>query len=308
MVNTYIFTAQESGERIDALLAQEIEDLTRSQAVRLLAEGRVTKNGLPVKKNHCVTAGEIFAVELPGPEDKTLLPENIPLDIAYEDGDILVVNKPRGMVVHPAPGHLSGTLVNALLYHYGSNGLSTIGGETRPGIVHRIDRDTSGLLMVAKNDEAHRFLAAQLADHSLSRNYEAVVCGKLREPSGTIDAPIGRHGTDRKRMAVTEKNARNAVTHYEVIARYAGYTHIRCALETGRTHQIRVHLAYLGFPVLGDMVYGKKKPEKGLEGQCLHARSLRFIHPRSLTPCEVTSPLPPYFTALLSRLGPVQGE
>lgn len=307
MTNTYTLIVQESGERIDALLAQEIEDLTRSQAVRLLSEGRVTKNGLPVKKNHCVTAGEAFTVELPGLEDEVILPEQIPLDIAYEDEDILVVNKPRGMVVHPAPGHTSGTLVNALLYHYGEN-LSTLGGETRPGIVHRIDRDTSGLLMVAKTDEAHRFLAAQLADHSLSRCYEAVVCGKLRESSGTIDAPIGRHGTDRKRMAVTDKNARRAVTHYEVIARYAGYTHVRCWLETGRTHQIRVHLTHLGHPVLGDMVYGKKKPEKGLEGQCLHAKSLRFIHPRSLQPCEVTSPLPPYFTELLSRLGPEQGE
>lgn len=308
MTDTYIFTVQESGERIDALLAQEIEDLTRSQAVRLLAEGRVTKNGLPVKKNYCAAAGETFAVELPGLETEALLPENIPLDIAYEDGDVLVVNKPRGMVVHPAPGHTSGTLVNALLYHYGGNGLSKLGGETRPGIVHRIDRDTSGLLIVAKNDEAHRFLTAQLADHSLSRCYEAVVCGRLREPSGVIDAPVGRHSTDRKRMAVTDKNARRAVTHYEVIARYQGYTHIRCRLETGRTHQIRVHLAHLGHPVLGDMVYGKKKPEKGLAGQCLHAKSLRFIHPRSRKPCEVTSPLPPYFTEVLSRLGPEQGE
>lgn len=307
MTNTYTFTVQESGERIDALLAQEIEDLTRSQAVRLLAEGRVTRDGLPVKKNHSVTAGETFSVALPHIEVDALLPENLPLDIAYEDEDLLVVNKPRGMVVHPSPGHTSGTLVNALLYHYGEH-LSTIGGESRPGIVHRIDRDTSGLLMVSKNDEVHRFLAAQLADHSLSRCYEAVVCGRLREASGTIDAPIGRHGTDRKRMAVTEKNARHAVTHYEVIARYAGYTHIKCILETGRTHQIRVHLAHLGHPVLGDMVYGKKKPEKGLEGQCLHAKSLRFIHPSSLNPCEVTSPLPPYFTALLSRLGPEQGE
>lgn len=306
MTNRYSLTVKESGERIDALLAQEIEGLSRAQAARLLAEGKVTRKGLPVKKNYSVTAGEIFTVELPEQKSALPLPEDIPLDIAYEDEDLLVVNKPRGMVVHPAPGHSGGTLVNALLHYCGDN-LSGLGGADRPGIVHRIDRDTSGLLLVAKTDEAHRFLAAQLADHSLSRCYEAVVCGSLRENSGTVEAPIGRHGRDRTRMAVTEKNARQAVTHYAVIARYAGYTHLSCQLETGRTHQIRVHLAHIGHPVLGDTVYGRRKPEKGLDGQCLHAKSLRFIHPRSHELCTVTTALPPYFTALLSRLGPEQG-
>ena len=233
--------------------------------------------------------------------------QGIPLDIVYEDGDLIVVNKPRGLVVHPAPGHPDGTLVNALLHHCGGS-LSGIGGEQRPGIVHRIDRDTSGLLIVAKNDFAHRSLSAQLADRSLSRIYEAVVHGGFRADSGTVDAPIGRHPADRKRMAVTEKNSRRAVTHWEVIERYAGYTHIRCKLETGRTHQIRVHMAHIGHPLLGDMVYGAGKSEKGLEGQCLHARTLKFIHPRTGEHVELTSPLPEYFTGVLSRLGPPLGS
>ena len=302
MTNTYTIKAQESGERIDALLAQEIDEITRSQVVRLIAEGAVTLRCAPIKKNHRVTAGEIFVVEIPEVEDTEIIAENIPLDIAFEDDDLVVVNKPRGMVVHPAPGHSSGTLANALLWHCGDS-LSGIGGEKRPGIVHRIDMDTSGLLIVAKNDYAHRFLSAQLVDHSLSRTYEAVVCGRLKTDEGIIDAPLGRHPNDRKRMAVTERNSKNAVTHYEVIARYDGYTYIRCRLETGRTHQIRVHMAYIGHPLLGDMVYGKKRAEKGLEGQCLHAKTLRFIHPRTNELCEVTSELPDYFTDVLSRLG-----
>ncbi len=301
MTDTYTIKAQESGERIDALLAQEIDDLSRSQAVRLIEQGLVTLRCAPIKKNHRVSAGEIFVVELPEAEDTEVIPENIPLDIAYEDEDIIIVNKPRGMVVHPAPGHPRGTLVNALLWHCGSS-LSGIGGEKRPGIVHRIDMDTSGLIIAAKNDYAHRFLSAQLADHSLSRTYEAIVLGRLRDDAGTVDAPIGRHPIDRKRMAVTERNSRNAVTHYEVIARYNGYTHIRCNLETGRTHQIRVHMAYIGHPLLGDEIYGMGK-EKGLEGQCLHARTLRFIHPRTNETTEVATELPDYFTDVLSRLG-----
>ncbi len=304
MTDTYTIKAQESGERIDALLAQELDDMTRSQAARLIAEGKVTLCCAPIKKNHRVSAGEIFVVEVPEPEDTEITAENIPLDIAFEDDDLVVVNKPRGMVVHPAPGHTGGTLVNALLWHCGDS-LSGIGGERRPGIVHRIDMDTSGLLIVAKNDYAHRFLSAQLADHSLSRTYEAVVMGRIKDESGTIDAPIGRHPIDRKRMAVTERNSRSAVTHYEVIARYNSYTHIRCNLETGRTHQIRVHLAHIGHPLLGDEVYGRKGKEKGLEGQCLHARTLRFIHPRTNELCEVTSELPAYFTDVLSRLGEI---
>lgn len=304
MTDTYTIKAQESGERIDALLAQEIDDLTRSQAARLIAEGAVTLRCNPIKKNHRVTAGEIFIVEIPEAEETEIIAENIPLDIAFEDDDLVVVNKPRGMVVHPAPGHTGGTLVNALLWHCGDS-LSGIGGEKRPGIVHRIDMDTSGLIIVAKNDYAHRFLSAQLADHSLSRTYEAVVIGKIKDDVGTIDAPIGRHPIDRKRMAVTERNSRNAVTHYEVIARYNGYTHIRCKLETGRTHQIRVHMAHIGHPLLGDEIYGRKGKEKGLEGQCLHARTLRFIHPRTNELCEVTSELPTYFTEVLSHLGEI---
>ena len=302
MTNTYTIKAQESGERIDALLAQEIEEVTRSQVVRLIAEGAVTLRCAPIKKNHRVTAGEVFVVEIPEVEETEIVAEDIPLDIAFEDDDLVVVNKPRGMVVHPAPGHANGTLVNALLWHCGDS-LSGIGGEKRPGIVHRIDMDTSGLLIVAKNDYAHRFLSAQLADHSLSRTYEAVVCGRIKDDEGVIDAPLGRHPSDRKRMAVTERNSKNAVTHYEVIARYDGYTHIRCRLETGRTHQIRVHMAYIGHPLLGDMVYGRKRAEKGLEGQCLHAKALRFVHPRTNELCEVTSALPDYFTDVLSRLG-----
>lgn len=307
MTNTYTVIAEESGERIDALLAQEIEELTRSQAVRLIEQGLVTLRCAPIKKNHRVTAGEIFVAELPEPEACALVPEEIPLDVVYEDEDVIVVNKPRGMVVHPAPGHPGGTLVNALLWHCGDS-LSGVGGEKRPGIVHRIDKDTSGLVIAAKNDYAHRFLSAQLADHSLSRRYEAVVCGRVKNDSGTVDAPIGRHPADRKRMAVTEKSARRAVTHYEVLARYSGYTHIRCCLETGRTHQIRVHMAYIGHPLLGDLIYGRKRAEKGLEGQCLHACALRFIHPRTETPCELSCPLPGYFTEVLSRLGAAEED
>jgi len=302
MINTYTIEAQESGERIDALLAQEIDEITRSQAVRLIEQGAVTLRCSSIKKNYRVNAGEIFVVEIPEAEESEIAAENIPLDIAFEDDDLVVINKPRGMVVHPAPGHSSGTLVNALLWHCGDS-LSGVGGEKRPGIVHRIDMDTSGLLIVAKNDYAHRFLSSQLEDHSLSRTYEAIVCGRVHDDCGEINAPIGRHATDRKRMSVTERNSRSAVTHYEVIARYNGYTHIRCRLETGRTHQIRVHMAFIGHPVLGDMIYGKKHAEKGLEGQCLHARTLRFIHPRTNEPYEVTSELPDYFKEVLSRLG-----
>ncbi len=298
--------AQESGERIDALLARS--GYTRSGAARLIAAGQVTRNGKPVKKSDLTGAGDVILVEEnDAPAPAAAVAQDIPLDIVYEDGDLIVVNKPRGLVVHPAPGHPDGTLVNALLHHCGGS-LSGIGGEQRPGIVHRIDRDTSGLLIVAKNDFAHQSLSAQLADRSLSRIYEAVVHGGFRADSGTVDAPIGRHLADRKRMAVTEKNSRRAVTHWEVIERYAGYTHIRCKLETGRTHQIRVHMAHIGHPLLGDMVYGAGKSEKGLEGQCLHARTLKFIHPRTGEHVELTSPLPEYFTGVLSRLGPPLGS
>ena len=297
-----IITAEESGDRIDALLARNIGDLSRSAAQRLLEEGMVRLRGEPVRKNYRCAAGDAFAVSLPEAEEIPLLAQDIPLDVVFEDDDVIVVNKPRGMVVHPAPGHPDGTLVNALLWHCGDS-LSGIGGEKRPGIVHRIDKDTSGLLIAAKNDFAHQALSAQLADRSLSRVYEAVARGAFREDRGTVSRPIGRHPTDRKRMAVTDRNARPAVTHWEVIARYAGYTHIRCMLETGRTHQIRVHMASIGHPLLGDFTYGAPSPEKGLEGQCLHARRLKFIHPHSGEAVALETPLPPYFLEVLAKLG-----
>lgn len=298
-------TAEESGERIDALLAHMLPQLSRSAAQRLLEEGRVLLRGAPVRKNYRCAAGDCFLLSLPEAEEVPLVPQDIPLDVVYEDGDVIVVNKPRGLVVHPAPGHPDGTLVNALLFHCGDS-LSGIGGEKRPGIVHRIDKDTSGLLIAAKNDFAHQALSGQLADRSLSRIYEAVVRGNLREDAGTVSKSIGRHPTDRKRMAVLP-GGRPAVTHWEVLARYRGYTHIRCRLETGRTHQIRVHLASLGHPLLGDAVYGAPAPDKGLSGQCLHARELKFIHPRTGEPVHLETELPDYFTEVLSRLGQQTG-
>ena len=237
---------------------------------------------------------------LPEPEPVEAVPQDIPLDVVYEDADVIVVNKPSGMVVHPAPGHPDGTLVNALLCHCAGT-LSGIGGALRPGIVHRIDRDTSGLIIAAKNDAAHQYLSAQLADHTLARTYECIVAGALREDRGTVDAPIARHPTDRKRMAVVA-GGREAVTHWEVIARYPGYTHVRCRLETGRTHQIRVHMAYIGHPILGDTVYGAKKEVPGLTGQCLHAVGLRFLHPRTHEVVELSCPLPDEFTRMLQKI------
>ena len=289
------------GVRIDAFLAEKVEQLSRSAAQQLLEKGGITVNGKAVKKNYKTHEGDEITVELPEPEPVELLPEDIPLDIRYEDEDVVVINKPKGLVVHPAPGHWSGTLVNALMYHCGDS-LSGINGQLRPGIVHRIDMDTSGLLIVAKNDFAHQALAEQLKDHSLSRIYEAIVVGNIRTDSGTIDAPIGRHPVDRKKMTVTEKNSRPAVTHYQVVARYAGYTHLRLKLETGRTHQIRVHLAWQNHPIVGDMVYGRGK-ELGLTSQCLHARSLTFRHPRTGKPVTVECELPEYFQTVLKKLG-----
>ena len=296
-----LLTADRAGERADQLIARLVPELTRSAAQRLLEEGAVTLAGAPVKKNYKTSPGDTLCVTLPEPEPVDVRPQNIPLDVVYEDDDVIVVNKPVGMVVHPAAGHPDGTLVNALLYHCGTS-LSGINGVLRPGIVHRIDRDTSGLLIAAKNDFAHQKLADQLQDHSLYREYEAVCVGGLREDTGTVDAPIGRHPTDRKKMCVDRNNGRRAVTHYTVLERFAGYTHIQCRLETGRTHQIRVHMAYLGHPLLGDTVYGAKKPWPGLAGQCLHARRLSFVHPRTGERVTVECPLPAYFTGVLTKL------
>ena len=291
--------ADTPGERADQLLSRQVEGLTRSAAQKLLEQGLVCCQDVPLKKNARPEPGTLLTVELPEPAPVDIVPQNIPLDIVYEDDDVIVVNKPVGLVVHPAPGHPDGTLVNALLYHCGDS-LSGINGEKRPGIVHRIDRDTSGLIIVAKNDAAHLALAAQLEDHTLARVYECVVQGNLREDSGTIDAPIARNPNDRKKMAVVP-GGRRAVTHYRVLARYNGYTYVECRLETGRTHQIRVHMSYSGHPLLGDTVY-RGKAEKGLAGQCLHARQLTFVHPRTGERMTVECPLPDWFTAILNKL------
>ena len=291
---------ENKNQRLDAFLASSLDGLTRSQATRLIESGEVAVNERAVSKSYKLAGGEDIAVTLPEPEPVEAVPQDIPLDVVYEDADVIVVNKPSGMVVHPAPGHPDGTLVNALLYHCAGT-LSGIGGALRPGIVHRIDRDTSGLIIAAKNDAAHQYLSAQLADHTLARTYECIVVGKLREDRGTVDAPIARHPTDRKRMAVVA-GGREAVTHWEVIARYPGYTHVRCRLETGRTHQIRVHMAYIGHPILGDTVYGAKKEVPGLTGQCLHAVGLRFLHPRTHEVVELSCPLPEEFTRMLQKI------
>lgn len=293
-------TIDRDGERLDSALSRLVPELTRSQAQRLIEQGAVTQAGRPVKKNEKLPAGTALELEIPEVRETPIAAQDIPLEVCYEDADVIVVNKPKGLVVHPAPGHADGTLVNALLAHCGDS-LSGIGGEKRPGIVHRIDRDTSGLIIAAKNDAAHLALSAQLKDHSLSRTYECLVTGNMKQDSGTVDAPIGRSSADRKKMAVVP-TGRRAVTHWEVVARYPGVTHLRCRLETGRTHQIRVHMAYIGHPILGDTVYGAKKPVPGLTGQCLHAAGLRFIHPRTGEPVELHCPLPPEFTAMLQKL------
>ena len=289
------------GERLDAFLARRGESLSRSAAQKLIEQGQVTRNGVPGKKNDKLAPGDRVEYTIPEAKPVDIVPTEMPLDIVYEDDDLLVINKPKGLVVHPAAGHADDTLVNGLIYALGDD-LSGINGELRPGIVHRIDKDTSGLLAVAKNDYAHAMLASQLKDHTMARTYEAIVCGNLKEDSGTVDAPIGRHPTDRKKMCVTQRNSKPAVTHWEVVKRYRGYTHIRCHLETGRTHQIRVHMAYIGHPILGDTVYGHKKPELGQDSQCLHAGALSFRHPRDGRPVMVFAPLPEYFTKVLEKL------
>ena len=298
-----IFTvqAEKSGCRADVFLSEECGTLSRSAAAKLIEEGAVSVNGKTVSKNYKVKQNDEIAVAFPKPKLLEAEPQNIPLDIVYEDSDLLVVNKPKGMVVHPAAGNYDGTLVNALLYHCGSS-LSGINGVLRPGIVHRIDKDTSGLLIVAKNNAAHISLAAQISEHSFERAYECVVHGNIKENSGTVNQPIGRNPSNRKKMAVTYRNSKSAVTHFEVIERFGDFTHIRCTLETGRTHQIRVHMAYIGHPVAGDEVYGPKKVQKGLNGQCLHAKHIGFVHPRTGQHLEFESELPEYFTAFINKL------
>ncbi len=296
------FTAapEDTGKRLDAWLAAQPElNLTRSAVQQLLEQGQITRNGRPAKKNDKLQADDAVTVNVPEPQMLDVQPQNIPLEIVYEDDALLVVNKPKGMVVHPAPGHPDGTLVNAMLYHCAGR-LSSINGVIRPGIVHRIDRDTSGLLIVAKTDCAHLGLAEQIAAHSFTREYEAVVCGRFKAESGTVHAPIGRDPRDRQKMCVIATNSKDAVTHYTVLTQYEKYAHIRCTLETGRTHQIRVHMKHIGHPVYGDAVYGKA--EKGIEGQCLHAKKIGFLHPVTGAYLEFDSPLPEYFTEILRKL------
>lgn len=293
--------AENAGVRIDKFISENTDGITRSGVAKLIEDGNVTVGGKEISKNYKCRGNDEITVFIPDAKPLEARAENIPLDIVYEDSDLLVVNKPKGMVVHPAAGNYDGTLVNALLYHCDGS-LSGINGVIRPGIVHRIDKDTSGLLIVAKNDFAHIHLAEQIKEHSFHRAYQAVVYGNIREDSGTVNQPLGRNPNDRKKMAVTLKNSKNATTHYEVINRFGDFTHIRCILETGRTHQIRVHMAYIGHPLAGDAVYGPKKVIKSLEGQCLHAGEIGFVHPRTGQYMEFKSDLPDYFKTFLARL------
>ena len=286
------------GKRVDVFVSDKCE-LTRSAAQKLIETGMVTLFDKALSKNYKLRLGDEISVTLPEPTELEAIPQNIPIEIVYEDDDLLVVNKPKGMVVHPAAGNTDGTLVNALMYHCAGR-LSSINGVIRPGIVHRIDKNTSGLLMVAKTDAAHNFLAAQIKEHSFTREYVAIVCGSFKEAEGTIDAPIGRHHIDRKKMCVTDKNSKNAVTHYYTLEKFSGYSLVRFVLETGRTHQIRVHSSYKGHAILGDDVYGK--PVNDFEGQCLHARKLGFIHPTTNKYMEFECELPDYFEKTLSKL------
>lgn len=292
---------EEAGVRIDKYLAEQLPDITRSYLQKLLKDGSVQMNGKPVKTSTKTAAGAVIELTIPDPEEPEILPEDIPLDILYEDSDVILINKPKDMVVHPAAGHYTGTLVNALMYHCKGD-LSGINGVLRPGIVHRIDKDTTGVLIVCKNDKAHNALAEQLKEHSITRKYRAIVCGNLKEDEGTVDAPLGRHPQDRKKMAIVRTGGKRAVTHYRVLERFGNYTYIECQLETGRTHQIRVHMASLGHPLLGDEIYGRVKSPFKLEGQTLHAMVLGFIHPTTGEYMEFEAPLPEYFEKLLEKL------
>lgn len=298
----FFIEEKDSGQRIDQYLSHRMEDVSRSQIQKMIQENLIKVSDKPVKPNYRLISGDSIQVEFREPEVLDICPENIPLDILYEDSDLLILNKPKQMVVHPAPGHPSGTLVNALMYHCGAE-LSGINGVIRPGIVHRIDMDTTGSLIVCKSDLAHQKIAEQLKEHSITRVYEAIVHGNLKNDTGTINALIGRDSKDRKKMSVRSRNGRPAVTHYKVLERFGQFTYIQCRLETGRTHQIRVHMASIGHPILGDGVYGPRKcPFPGLQGQTLHARTIGIIHPRTGEYLEVEAPLPSYFEALLKKL------
>lgn len=288
-----------AGQRIDKWLSENIEDLSRSSVQKLLKENNILINSQAVSKNYKLRSDDIIDINIPEPELLDVTPQNIPVDIVYEDDDLLVVNKPKGMVVHPAAGNPDGTLVNALLYHCKGR-LSSINGVIRPGIVHRIDKNTSGLLIVAKTDKAHTHLAEQIKNHSFTREYMGIVCGRINDAEGTVDAPIGRHKINRKKMAVTETNSKNAVTHYKVLEVFDKYSLLKFVLETGRTHQIRVHMSYIGHPILGDDVYGKAF--KGIDGQCLHAKKIGFVHPSTGEYMEFDSELPEYFEKILKKV------
>lgn len=298
-----IFTIEtdDVNKRVDVFLNEEMEDISRSASQKNIEKGNITVNGEKISKNYKLRIGDIVEAELPPPENIDIVPEDIPLDIMYEDDDLIVINKPQNMVVHPAPGHYTGTLVNALMFHCGDN-LSGINGVLRPGIVHRIDKDTSGVLVIAKSDLAHKGLSEQLAEHSMKRVYNAIVYNSFSEESGTVDRNIDRSKNDRKKMAVVMQGGRNAVTHYKVIEKLGKYTWVELQLETGRTHQIRVHMSYIGHPLLGDPVYGPKKCPFNLNGQVLHAKVLGFIHPRTGEYMEFNSELPDYFSSLIERL------
>ena len=303
-MTAYTLTTElcDEGLRLDRFLSEELEDHSRSFLQKLIKEGLVTVDGKPVKANYRLSAGQQVSVQVREPEEVNIEPQEMPLDILYEDGDVCIVNKPKGMVVHPAAGHYRDTLVNGIMYHC-QDSLSGINGSLRPGIVHRIDKDTTGALIICKNDKAHSCIAEQLKEHSITRRYRAIIIGNLSEDEGTVDAPIGRHPTQRKKMAVNRNNGKRAVTHYRVLARFRGYTYIECRLETGRTHQIRVHMASIGHPLLGDTVYGPvKQAYPSLEGQTLHAMVIGFVHPTTGAYMEFEAPLPAYFAELLQKL------
>ena len=303
-MTAYTLTTElcDEGLRLDRFLSEELEDHSRSFLQKLIKEGLVTVDGKPVKANYRLSAGQQVSVQVREPEEVNIEPQEMPLDILYEDGDVCIVNKPKGMVVHPAAGHYRDTLVNGIMYHC-QDSLSGINGSLRPGIVHRIDKDTTGALIICKNDKAHSCIAEQLKEQSITRRYRAIIIGNLSEDEGTVDAPIGRHPTQRKKMAVNRNNGKRAVTHYRVLARFRGYTYIECRLETGRTHQIRVHMASIGHPLLGDTVYGPaKQAYPSLEGQTLHAMVIGFVHPTTGAYMEFEAPLPAYFAELLQKL------